>query len=211
MQHCRDAVWSVWNKCPGSIHRAVQPIWNKVSSAGKQAKIYFDDFYTVYLDQRKIIHDTLDRLSNHSSAGSAIVLIVNFATMLFMSVVAVEFFYHFRPYYWMIMKFFISLLYSALMFTSRGTGAILKFLVIITARLVSWIFAGLATIGLLAFHGVLYVAKLLITQVTSTSPVVVFLWGGIVTLMLLWRRRVTRTGKACSLIYGASSVPQVNV
>ncbi|KAJ7337321.1 hypothetical protein OS493_010183 [Desmophyllum pertusum] len=117
MQYYRDAVWSVWNKCRGSIHRAVQPIWNKVSSAGKQTKIYFDYFYTVYLD-------TLDRLSNHSSAGSAIVLIVNFATMLFMSVVAVEFFYHFRPYYGMIMKFFISLLYSALMFTGRGTGAI---------------------------------------------------------------------------------------
>ena len=200
MQYCRDAVWSVWNKCRGSIHRAVQPIWNKVSSAGKQTKIYFDSFYAVYLHQREIIQDKLDRLSNHSSAGYAIVQIVNFAAMLLKSVVAVEFYYHFRPYYWMITKFFIYLLHWALMFTSRGTGAILKFLVITTKVL--------ATNGLLAFHGVVHVSKLLITAVTSISPAVVsrndwkfilplcFLCGVIVILTSFWRRRVTRTGKA---------------
>ena len=231
MQYCRDAVWSVWNKCPGSIHRAVQPIWNmlyskvssagkqtkiyfdsfytaKVSSAGKQTKIYFDSFYTAYFHQRKIIQDKLDRLSNHSSAGYAIVMIVNFAAMLFKSVVAVECFYHIRPYYWMIMKFFISLLYSALMFTGREAGAILKYLVIITTRLTSRIFVGLTTNGLLAFHGVVHVSKLLITPVTSPAVVsrndwkfilqLCFLCGVIVTLTLLWRRRVTRTGKARS-------------
>ncbi|KAL9987974.1 hypothetical protein ACROYT_G002361 [Oculina patagonica] len=219
MQNYRTTVLSIWNKLRQGVYKTVNPIWYmlylKVFHAGKRTKRHFDPLLTAYFNQRKIIQGKLDRLSNHSAAGYAMAATVNFAAILLKISVAVECVYHFRPYYWMIMKLFISVLYGIGRETTMvfvDLGAIVKFMVIMTLRLTSSILVGFTAIvvysfsllipnALLALNGVFHVSKLLITPLTSPAVVLrndwklilqtCFFFGVIPSLMLLWRRRVS--------------------
>ena len=226
MQNYRNSVWSIWNKCRESIRTTMNPILNilhsKISSTGRRTRRYFDPLFTTYFDQRRIIQDKLDRLSNNSSMGYAIVAMVNFVAMFLKSAVVVECVYHFRPYYWMLVKLFIYLFYDIGRKTTTVfavMGAILKFIVIMTFRLTSTIFVWLATMvvyafsrfvpnALLALNGVFRASKLLITPVTSPAIILrndwkfvlqlCFLCSVIALLMLLWRRRVASSSDTSS-------------
>ncbi|XP_078357686.1 protein mono-ADP-ribosyltransferase TIPARP-like isoform X3 [Oculina patagonica] len=212
MQNYRATVLSAWNKLRKSVYKTVNPIWYmlylKVFHAGKRTKRHFDPLFTAYFNQRKIIQGKLDRLSNHSSAGYAMVAMMNFAAILLKISVAVECIYHFRPYYWMIL-YGIGREATTIV---AVMGAIVKFMVIMTLRLTSRIFMGFTAIvvysfsllipnALLALNGVFRVSKLLITPITSPAVVLRNDWKSIlqmcllccviVTLMLLWRRRVS--------------------
>ena len=211
MQNFRNSVWSVWSKVRGSVYKTMKTTRNmlhlKVSSASERIKRYFDPMLVAYFDQRKFIQGKLDRLSNHSSTGYATVVMLNLAAIILKSAVAVECVHHFRPYYWMIMKFFIYLLY----FMGRKTTtiflvmiAIMKFFVITIFQLTSAILVGLTRL----VDGVFHVTKILITPVTSSGVVFrkdwkfilqfCFLCCVIVTLILLWRRRVVSPGVTSS-------------
>lgn len=205
MQNYRQSVWSVLNKCrPRGVERVsryVKPIWKmlilKVSSAGKQTRRFIDPFLAACFDLGKIIQDKLDRLSNHSSMGYAIVVIISFAAMLLMSAVAVECCYHLRPYYWMILKFFFHLVCVI----GRGTntilvvmGAVLKWIVIVTLLLTLRIFVGLTTIFVCAFSWLVPNALLALTGIVHVAKLPLV----IVSLMLLWRRRANRSHSSSS-------------
>ena len=104
---------------------------SKVSIAGKQTRDFIDPFFATYFDEGKIIQDKLDRMSNHSSLGNTIATIVNFATALLKIAVVVECFYHFRPYYWVILKVF----FHIVCVIGRGTSTIFGAM----AALLTWI------------------------------------------------------------------------
>ena len=226
MQNYRNSVWSIWNKCRESIRTTMNPILNilysKISSTGRRTRRYFDPLFTTYFDQRRIIQDKLDRLTNNSSVGYVMVAMVNFVSMFSTSAVVVECVYHFRPYYWMLVKLFINLLYDIGRKTTTVfavMGAILKFIVIMTFRLTSTIFVWLTTVvvyafsrllpnAFLALNGVFRASKLLTTPVTHLTVILrndwnyilqlCFLCGVIALLMLLWRRRVASSSDTSS-------------
>jgi len=191
---------------------------SKVSIAGRQTRNFIDPFFATYFDEGKIIQDKLDRLGNHSSLCNVIATIVNFAAALLKTAVAVECFYHFRPYYWVILKIFFQLVCDI----GRGTSttivamaAVLKWIVIMTLRLTFRIFVGLTTIvvcafswlvptALLALNGVVRVAKFLITPARGLAIVsrtddwklflqLCFLCVVIITVTVLWRRSTKRS------------------
>ena len=95
----------VWIKC----HGTVKGVWNmlclKIYSTCKLTKRYLDPLLTAYIDQRKIVQDKLDRLSNYSTAGYVIVTIVNLAAVILKSALVFACVYCFRPYLWVMMKF----------------------------------------------------------------------------------------------------------
>ena len=202
----------------GSVEQIWQMLISKVSIAGKQTINFIDPFFVTYFDGGKIIQDKLDRLSNHSSLGNAIATIVNFLAALLKSAVAVECFYHFRPYYWGILTIF----YYLVCVIARGTSTIfvvmvasLKWIVIMALCLTSKIFVGLTTIfvfafswlepiALLALNGIVRVVKLLIITPTRQLAVVsraddwkpflqlCFLCYVIITMTVLWMKIANR-------------------
>lgn len=225
MQNYRHSLWSVLSKCrPRCVERvygSMEPIWkmliSKVSIAGRQTRHFIDPFFATYFDEGKIIQDKLDRLGNHSSLCNVIATIVNFAAALLKTAVAVECFYHFRPYYWVILKIFFQLVCVI----GRGTSttivamaAVLKWIVIMTLRLTSRIFVGLTTIVvyafswlvptvLLALNGIVRVTKFLTTPARGLAIVsrtddwklflqLCFLCVIIITVTVLWRRSTNR-------------------
>ena len=142
---------SVRNESSGSIRNSVKPIWNvlyfKVSSAGKQTRRCFNTLCTADF-QSKISQDAMDCLNRHSSVGHAIKTTVKFAAMFILCGVAIEFFHHLRPIYWMVVNFFISALnlgagmvFAVVCFFCSCLYASLHFLLIFTIRLTSGIFA----------------------------------------------------------------------
>ena len=187
---------------------------SKISIAGRQSKNFIDPFFATYFDEGKIIQDQLDRLGNNSPLGNVIATIINFAATLLKSAVAVECFFHFRPYYWIILRIF---LYPVCVI-GKGTStifvvmvAVLKWIVIMALRLTSSIFVGLTTIFvcvfswlvpivLLALNGLLHVAELLTTPVRGLAIVsraddwkhflqLCFLFGVVLVVTVqVWRR-----------------------
>ena len=142
---------SVRNESRGSIRNFVKPIWNvlyfKVSSAGKQTRRCFNTLCTSDF-QSKISQDAMDCLNRHPSVGHAIKTTVKFAAMFILCGVAIEFFHHLRPIYWMVVNFFISALnlgagmgFVVVCFFCSCLYASLHFLLIFTIRLTSGIFA----------------------------------------------------------------------
>ena len=227
MQNYWHSVWSVLSKGRAieRVYGSVEPIWNwkmltsKVSIAGRQSRNFIDPFFATYFDEGKIIQDQLDRLGNNSLLGNVIATIINFAAALLKSAVAVECFYHIRPYYWIILRIF----FYPVCVMGRGIStiflvmvAVLKWIVIMSLRLTSSIFVGLTTIFvcvfswlipavLLALNGVLHVAELLTTPVRGLAIVsraddwkhflqLCFLFGVIlvVTVVVLWGRSANR-------------------
>ena len=197
----------------GNAGQIWQMLISKVSIAGKQTINFIDPFFVTYFGKGKIIQDKLDRLSNHSSLGNAIATIVTFSAALLKSAVAVECYYHFRPYYWEILTIF----YYVVCLIARGTSTIfvvmvasLKWIVIMTLCLTSKIFVGLTTIfvfafswleliALLALNGIVCVVKLLITpsrelavvsRADDWKPFLELCF--IITLTVLWLKSANR-------------------
>ena len=233
MQNYRQSVCGVLRKfhprCVERVYRSVKLIGkmliSKVSSAGRQSRNFIDPFFAAYFDEGKIIQDKLDRLGNHSFLGNVIATIVNFAAALLKSAVAVECFYHFRPYYWMIFR----IVFYLVCVMGRGTStifvgmvAVLKWIVFMAVGLTLRILVGLTTIivcifswlvpdVLFALNGVLNVAKLLTTPARGLAivsrtddrkhfPQVCFLFDVVlvVTVIVLWRRSSNRDHSSSS-------------
>ena len=219
MQNYWHSVWSVLSKGRPieRVYGSVEPIWkmltSKVSTAGRQSRNFIDPFFATYFDKGKTIEDQLDRLGNNSPLGNVIATIINFAAALLKSAAAIECFYHFRPYYWIILRIF----FYPVFVMGRGTitifvvmVAVLKWIVIMALRLTSSIFVGLTTIFvcvfswlisvvLLALNGVLHVAELLTTPVRGLAIVsraddwkpflqLCFLLGVVLVITVFWRR-----------------------
>ena len=194
-----DSIWGVWNKYSGRVRETVKSRWfvlrGKVSSAVKQASMTFDSVWTACLNQRMIIQDKMDRLGRHSPAGHAAVAAINIAAMLFMITFAVEFVFHFRPFYWMMLRFCTYLIYVAVIIIIRGTsmmlvnmGTILKYVVIAilkifmgSTRIVAYGFYCLILTGLFALNSVVTVSYYLISPFSSWCFLCVA-----VTLMFFW-------------------------
>ena len=227
MQNYRHSVRGVLRKCNPRcverVYRSVESIWkmliSKVSIAGRQTRNFIDPFFAAYFDEGKIIQDKLDRLGNHSYLGNVIATIINFAAAFLKSAAAVECFYHFRPYYWMIFR----ICFYLVCVMGRGTStifagmmAVLKWIVFMALGLTSRIFVGLTTILvcvfswllpnlLLALNGVIHVAKLLATPIRELAIIsraddwkhflqLCFLLGVVlvVTVTVVWRRSANR-------------------
>ena len=113
----------VWRKSLNIVHSIVAPIlfiWKQqyfkviavVNAACEKINGSFVSLRKLrkgYLERKKSIQDVLDRWSAHSSVGYALVVGFNAAVMLLMTTFAIEFAYHFRPYYWRIMVMIYSL------------------------------------------------------------------------------------------------------
>ena len=201
---------------------SVEPIWkmliSKVSIAGRQSRNFIDPFFATYFDEGKIIQDQLDRLGNHSSLGDVMATIINFAAALLKSAVTVECLYHFRPYYWVILK----IIFVLVCVIGRGAStifgaiaAVLRWIVFMSLRLTSWIFRGLTTV-VCAFSWLVSIAlfslngtvrgKFLNTPIAIASRTndwkpflqLCFLSGVIITLTVLWRRSANRDHSSSS-------------
>ena len=101
---------SVWRKSLNIVHSIVAPIlfiWKQqyfkviavVNFAYEKINGSSVSLRKGYLERKKSIQDVLDRWSAHSSVGYALVVGFNAAMMLLMTTFAIEFAYHFRPYY----------------------------------------------------------------------------------------------------------------
>ncbi|CAH3184141.1 unnamed protein product, partial [Porites lobata] len=95
-----------------------------------------------YLERKRSIQDVLDRWSAHSSVGYALVVGFNAAVMLLMTTFAIEFAYHFRPYYWRIMMMIYSLAQLGLWLVFRQGMILMHNLIFLCFWLISGFFAG---------------------------------------------------------------------
>ena len=114
---------SVWRKPLNIVHSIVAPIlfiWKQqyfkviavVNAACEKINVSFVSLRKGYLKRKKSIQDALDRWSAHSSVGYALVIGFNAPMMLLMTTFAIEFAYHFRPYYWRITLRIVMMIYS---------------------------------------------------------------------------------------------------
>ena len=210
-----DAIWRVWNNYSGRIRETVKPRWNifygKVSSAVKQTKMHFDSVWAACRNQTRIAQDKMDRLGRHSPSGYAAVAAIKIVAMLFVIILAVECVYHFRSCFWMLFRYLTYLVYLAVIIVIRATsmifvyaGPILKYVVISISKifmgLIVYAFCFLKYTALLALNGVATVSYYLITPFSSSAIDLRNDWKsilqlcflcGAVTLVLLWRLRVT--------------------
>ena len=190
MQNYWHSVWSVLSKGRPieRVYGSVEPIWkmltSKVSTAGRQSRNFIDPFFATYFDKGKTIEDQLDRLGNNSPLGNVIATIINFAAALLKSAAAIECFYHFRPYYWIILRIF----FYPVFVMGRGTitifvvmVAVLKWIVIMALRLTSSIFVGLTT----PVRGLAIVSR-----ADDWKPFLqlCFLLGVVLVITVFWRR-----------------------
>ena len=134
--------------------------------ADRRMKEYVSPLYKKYEHRKKTIQDALDRLSAHSTAGYAIVMVINTAVMLFKATLAIEFYYHFRPYHWKIMNSLAYIMSLGLVFIGRGTFFICS--VISLALLVILQFLWLACYGLAKFT-VMLITYLILAIVYTVS------------------------------------------
>ena len=77
----------------------------------------FDSVWTACVNQIRTTQDQMDRLARYAAVAA-----INIAAMLFMITFAIEFVFHFRPYYWMLLSFctyLIHVVYVAFMGSTR--------------------------------------------------------------------------------------------
>ena len=219
----RSLAWCAWRKCLGAFFTIIKPIWNmlyvvyfNINSTGKQIKQRFDPLYKAYARERRILQDSLNRLSGHSTAGCAIVKVINAAAMFLKITLAVEFFYHFRPFYWKTTRFFTFGIYLCLVFIGRATvwiysgicsilcfilPVVVKLLLTLTSQLISAVHYTISTLlknTLLALNGIARVSRILVTQFPITdlvrnnwkSPMcgVIVIFVTYILMVLVWRR-----------------------
>lgn len=173
MENFKSAAWTASDKCLKAAQAIIGPIWNmlcfKIISTGKQTtKQFYYPLYSRYIHQRNVIQEVLNRLGGHSSAGYALVIGVNAAAMLFQVTITVEICYHFRPYYWKIMKLSTSVIYLGLIVIGRGASWICTFLC--TVLCVVWKFLVVVSIALVKFLAVI-TAQLTSIMVYTISSV----------------------------------------
>ena len=186
--------------------------------ADKHIKEYVSSLYRKYEHRKKTTQDALDRLGAHSTAGYAIVMVINTAAMLFKAALAIEFYYHLRPYRWKIMNSSAYIISLGLMFIGRRTFFICsvislalrvilqflwlacyglaKFTVLLITHLISAIVYSVLFVLKIPFHAIIgfaRVSRFLITTVSITiinllTFRVVIAIVAISLSMLLWRR-----------------------
>ena len=137
--------------------------YSGVIMADKRIKEYMSSLYRAYEHRRKTTQDALDHLSAHSTAGYAIVIIINTAAMLIKAMLEIEFCYHVRHYHWKIMNSSAYITWLGLMSIGRGTFFICS--VISVALRVIWHYLLLACYGLV---------KLIVMLITYLISAVVF-------------------------------------
>ena len=163
----------------------------------------FDSVCTACLNQIRILQDQMDRLARHSSAGYAAVAAIKIAAMLFMITFAIEFVFHLRPYYWMMLGFcayLVYLIYVAVIIIIGGTsmilvnmGNILMYVVITIPKIfmestrIAYGFCSLILTALTALHSVVIVSY---DQITSFWSWCISFVAAVPTLMSSWRLRI---------------------
>ena len=144
---------SVWRKSLNIVHSNVAPIlfiWKQqyfkviavVNFAYEKINGSSVSLRKGYLERKKSIQDVLDRWSAHSSVGYALVVGFNAAMMLLMTTFAIEFAYHFRPYYWTIMIMIYSVTRLGLWLVFRQGMILMHNLIFLCSWLISGFFAG---------------------------------------------------------------------
>ena len=144
---------SVWRKSLNIVHSIVAPIlfiWKQqyfkviavVNAACEKIHGSFVSLRKGYLKRKKSIQDALERWSAHSSVGYAFVVGFNAAVMLLMTTFAIEFAYHFRPYYWTIMMMIYSVTRLGLWLVFRQGMILTHNLIFLCFWLISGFFAG---------------------------------------------------------------------
>ena len=144
---------SVWRKSLNIVHSIVAPvffIWKQqyfkviavVNAACEKINVSFVSLRKGFLKRKKSIQDALDRWSAHSSVGYALVVGFNAAVMLLMTTFAIEFAYHFRPYYWTIMMMIYSVTRLGLWLVFRQGMILMHNLIFLCFWLISGFFAG---------------------------------------------------------------------
>ena len=147
---------SVWRKSLNIVHSIVAPIlfiWKQqyfkviavVNAACEKINGSFVSLRKLrkgYLERKKSIQDVLDRWSAHSSVGYALVVGFNAAVMLLMTTFAIEFAYHFRPYYWTIVMMIYSVTRLGLWLVFRQGMILTHNLIFLCFWLISGFFAG---------------------------------------------------------------------
>ena len=144
---------SVWRKSLNIVHSIVAPIffiWKQqyfkviavVNAACEKINGSFVSLRKGYLKRKKSIQDALDRWSAHSSVGYALVVGFNAAVMLLMTTFAIEFAYHFRPYYWTIVMMIYSVTRLGLWLVFRQGMILTHNLIFLCFWLISGFFAG---------------------------------------------------------------------
>ena len=144
---------SVWRKSLNIVHSIVAPIlfiWKQqyfkviavVNAACEKINGSFVSLRKGYLKRKKSIQDALERWSAHSSVGYALVVGFNAAVMLLMTTFAIEFAYHFRPYYWTIVMMIYSVTRLGLWLVFRQGMILTHNLIFLCFWLISGFFAG---------------------------------------------------------------------
>ena len=113
-----------------------------VNAACEKSNGSFVSLRKGYLKRKKSIQDALDGWSAHSSVGYALVVGFNAAMMLLMTTFAIEFAYHFRPYYWTIMMMIYSVTRLGLWLVFRQGMILMHNLIFLCSWLISGFFAG---------------------------------------------------------------------
>ena len=176
---------SVWRKSLNivkSIVATILFIWKQqyfkvipvVNAACEKIKGSFVPLRKGYLERKKSIQDVLDRWSAHSSVGYALVVGFNAAVMLLMTTFAIEFAYHFRPYYWTIMMMIYSVTRLGLWLVFRQGMILMHNLIFLCFWLISGFFAGvrltclfLVLVASKASSAVTFVSRLFVRNASS--------------------------------------------
>lgn len=142
-----------WRKSLNIVHSIVAPIlfiWKQqyfkviaVVNACEKINGSFVSLRKGYLKRKKSIQDALDRWSAHSSVRYALVVGFNAAMMLLMTTFAIEFAYHFRPYYWTIMMMIYSVTRLGLWLVFRQGMILTHNLIFLCFWLISGFIAGM--------------------------------------------------------------------
>ena len=167
---------SVWKKSLNIVYSIVAPIlfmWKQqyvkviavVNAACEKINGSFVSLRKGYLKRKKSIQDALDRWSAHSSVGYALVMGFNAAMMLLMTTFAIEFAYHFRPYYWRIMMMIYSLTRLGVWLVFRQGMILMHNLIFLCFWLISGFFAGVR----LTYLFLVFVASKASSAVTFVS------------------------------------------
>ena len=175
---------SVWRKSLNIVHSIVAPIlfiWKQqyfkviavVNAAYEKINGSSVSLRKGYLERKKSIQDALDRWSAHSSVGYALVVAFNAAVMLLMTTLAIEFAYHFRPYYWRIMM----MIYSV---TRLGLWLVFRLVMVLMHNLIFlpfWLISGFF------FAGVRLTCLFLVFVASKASSAVTLVFRLVMVLM----------------------------
>ena len=184
----------------------------KVSNAIEQAKRLFDSLCTIIWIEARNIYVKMNRLSQHSSAGNAAVVVIKIAVILFMIIVAVEAIFYLRSYFWLLCGYLSSLICFAFVVIVKGAEMILMKLWVTSKYVfhgISKIFVGSITVAIYclkpimvsALNGVFTFLRYLIISFLDWALNLRIDWRsfgqlcflcGIMKMVMLWGKHATR-------------------